>query len=29
MTAAQTLNVVHGLVHNMGMIMEGMHRLLA
>jgi hypothetical protein len=29
MTAAQTLDVVHGLVNNMEMIMEGMHRLLA
>jgi len=28
MTAAQTLNVVYGLVNNMQVVMEGMHCLL-
>ena len=28
MTAAQTLNVVYGLVNNMQVVMEGAHRLL-
>ena len=29
MTAAQTLDVVYGLVNNMEVVMEGAHRLLA